>query len=443
MIELTRSSLRADLAGHVFAPPPARAAAPRSIGAETELIPVETASGRRCPIEGDDELAMLPFLRRYGSSRDWTETRTAKGTPCFHLSCGGAFTFEPGGQIEYSSPPCSTPSALLDLLRSVIVPLRAASEDEGITLLATGIDPANPIEGAPLLLAGKRYGRMAEYLARLGPFGARMMRQTASFQMNLDFDDEPWRRWRVLNAAAPYVVAMFANSPVYEGRPTGWRSTRSHVWRELDSSRTGLPYDPRKPLDAYLEFALDAPAMMMPSVNGEHRPFREWLGLAAPTLDEWRDHLSTLFPEVRPRGHMELRSADAIPPEWYAAPIALAVGITYDHSALCDAVDLLGIPNLGTLQRAGRLGLGDPELASTAISLAEIALAGCERLGPAYFHPSDLEQARCFFDGHTRRGYAPADGLKLETGSWRSPAMSSRQKARGPMYLAVPRASIL
>jgi glutamate--cysteine ligase len=236
-----------------------------------------------------------------------------------------------------------------------------------------------------------------------------MMRQTASFQMNLDFDDEVWPRWHVLNAAAPYVVAIFANSSIYEGRPTGWRSTRSRAWRELDPTHTGLPFDPRRPLDAYFEFALDAPAMLMPAIDGEHRPFGQWLGLAAPTLDEWREHLSTLFPEVRPRGHLELRSADAIAPEWYAAPIALAVGITYDSAALHAAVDLLGKPDLGLLQRAGRLGLGDPAIATTATDLADIALAGCERLGPGYIHPSDLEQARCFFDRYTRRGYAPAD----------------------------------
>lgn len=409
MIELTRATLRADLAEAVFAPPIGASLTPRRVGAETELIPVETGTGRRCPIIEDSGISTLPFLRRYGARQGWLETKAAKGTPCFQLPSGGTFTFEPGGQIEYSSPACRTPSALLGLLRSVMLPLRSAAVSEGITLLATGIDATNSIDRAPLLLEGKRYGRMAEYLARRGPSGARMMRQTASFQIGLDFDDEPWLRWRVLNAAAPYVVAIFANSPVYEGRPTGWRSTRAQVWRELDPARTGLPYDARKPLDAYLEFALDAPAILMPAVNGEQRPFREWLALAAPTFDEWRDHLSTLFPEVRPRGHMELRSADAVAPQWYAAPLALAVGIAYEPGALRAAVDLLGAPDLGLLQRAGRLGLRDPALARTAADLAAIALAGCESLGPAYFNPADLEQARAFFDQYTRRARSPAD----------------------------------
>jgi glutamate--cysteine ligase len=215
----------------------------------------------------------------------------------------------------------------------------------------------------------------------------------------------------VLNAAAPYITAIFANSPVYDGSATGCRSTRAQVWRALDPARTGLPWDGRAPVSAYLGFALRAPAILLPQLHGEHRPFGEWLRHARPTMEEWRDHLSTLFPEVRPRGHLELRSCDAVGPQWYAAPIALAVGITYDPWALRVAADLLGRPDLGLLDRAGRLGLGDPAIRRTAVDLAEIAVAGCQALGPAYFQPSDLEQARSFFDQYTRRGRSPADDL--------------------------------
>jgi glutamate--cysteine ligase len=320
-------------------------------------------------------------------------------------------TFEPGGQLEYSSPPCRSPSALLALLRSVVLPLRAAAVAEGITLLALGIDPANAIDDAPLLLDTRRYARMAEYLARRGPAGARMMRQTASFQMNLDFDDEPWLRWRVLNAAAPYAVAMFANSRVYAGADTGCVSTRAQVWRALDPDRTGLPYAERAPARAYLDFALGAPALLLPTVDGEYLRFGEWLARAELMPEEWHDHLTTLFPEVRPRGHLELRSADAVEPQWYAAPLALAVGITYEPGALRAAAELLGPPDLGLLDRAGRVGLRDPVMARTAADLAQIALDGCASLGPGYFHPADLEQARTFFDRYTRRARCPADDL--------------------------------
>lgn len=411
MSRLSRATLSADLAEHAFAAPASASLTPRRIGAETEFIPVESGTWRRCPIEGEGCCATLPFLRRHGARQGWTETRTAKGTPCFSLPDGGTITFEPGGQIEYSSPPCRSPSALLAAMRSVVLPLRSAAAGDGITLLAVGIDPANGIEGAPLLLRTRRYERMAEYLARRGPDGARMMRQTAAFQVALDLDDEPWLRWQVLNAAAPYMVAIFANSATYAGRDTGCASARAQVWRALDPARTGLPWGSRAPIETYLDFALDAPAILLPAVAGEHLRFGDWLGRADVTLEEWHDHLTTLFPEVRPRGHFELRSADAVAPQWYAAPLALAVGITYEPRALRAAADLLGVPDLGRLDRAGRGGLRDAGLARTAADLVQIALAGCTGLGPAYFHPADLEQAQAFFEQYTLRGRAPGDDV--------------------------------
>jgi glutamate--cysteine ligase len=406
-----RAALAADLAEGAFAGPIRGSLTPRRLGAEVEFIPVESATGRRCGIESEGAVSTLPFLRRFGARQGWRESTTPKGTPCFSLPVGGTLTFEPGGQLEYSSPPCRSGSTLLTLLRSVVLPLRSAATGEGIDLLAVGIDPLNSVERAPLLLHANRYQRMAEYFERLGPAGARMMRQTAAFQVSVDFDDEPWLRWRALNAATPYIVAIFANSPIYGGEPTGHLSARANTWRLLDPARTGIPYDEQAPIQAYLDFALAAPAILFPTLNGGHRPFSEWLTIANPTVDEWRDHLSTLFPEVRPRGHLELRSADAIAPEWYAAPVALTAGILYDSGALRAAVDLLGAPDLGLLDRAGRVGLHDPAIARTAADLFELALSGCAGLGPRYFHPSDLEQARAFFDRYTRRARSPADDV--------------------------------
>lgn len=411
MTTLSRGALAADLETGAFAAPPRASLTPRRIGAETELIPVETATGRRCPIEGEGggAPATLPFLCRFGQRQGWAETRTAKGTPCFGLPGGGTLTFEPGGQLEYSAPPCPSASVLLGFLRSTVLPLRAAAAGEGITLLAAGIDPFNSIDDAPLLLRTRRYQRMADYLATRGPMGARMMRQTAAFQVALDLDDEPWQRWRVLNAAAPYVVAIFANSPVYAGEDTGSPSARARVWRALDPARTGLPWSEFAPVDTYLDFALAAPALLLPTIDGEYLPFEVWMRRGGATAEDWHDHLTTLFPEVRPRGHFELRSADAVAPEWYAAPLALAVGIAYDPRALPAAVDLLGAPDPALLERASREGLRDPMIARTAVDLARIALEGCEALGPGYFHPADLEQARAFFDRYTWRGRCPAD----------------------------------
>jgi glutamate--cysteine ligase len=404
---LTRAALRQDLESTTFTAGIAGSGPSGQVGAEVEFLPLDVHTGRRCPIECAGVTSTLPLLRRFGAGRGWQEGSTAKGTPCFELPEGGAITFEPGGQLEYSTPPCSSASNLLSLLRSVVLPLRAAAADEGIELVASGIDPSNSIEAAPLLLRPRRYERMAQYFATRGPAGARMMRQTASLQLSFDFGDEPWLRWRVLNALSPYATAMFANSPIYAGQPTGHASERCLVWRSVDPARTGIVYDGDRPVDAYLDFALSAPAILLPAVDGEYQPFGACLERA--DYPAWQEHLSTLFPEVRPRGHVELRSPDAIAPRWYAAPIALMTGLLYHPGSLHAADDLLGTPDAALLDRAGAVGLHDPAMARIAADLSELALSGCRALGANYFSPADLERAADFFDRYTRQGRTPAD----------------------------------
>jgi glutamate--cysteine ligase len=407
----TIDRLTEDLARVAFAGTATHSSGLHRIGAEVELIPVEALTGRRCAIEEEGVTSTLPLLRRFGANQGWREGITAKGTPCFAVPGGGAITFEPGGQLEYSSPPCFTGSTLLDNLRSVVLPLQAAAAGEGIDLLAGGIDPFNSIERAPLLIRAKRYQLMADYFATLNPAGAQMMRQTASFQVNLDFPAQPWLAWRVLNAMAPYVSAIFANSPLYQRRPSGFQSTRAAIWRAVDSRRTGIAFDRANPVEAYRQFALDAPVMLLPQVDGRYCTFAEWLKVADLSLEDWQEHLSTLFPEVRPRGHLELRSADTVPPQWFAAPVALLAGILYSSEALYAADALLGSPDPDLLDHAARWGLHDPGFRSTATDLFDIALAGCRSLGPGYLHPSDLEQAEAFFDQYTGRGRALADDV--------------------------------
>lgn len=413
MTRLARADLAAHLTEQVFRPPPDAAPIRRCVGAEVELLAVDALTGRPCPLEPvpDGTAATLPLLRSFGARQGWTEERTPKGAPCFRVPGGGIICFEPGGQLEYASPAFPSASLLIDQLRAVVLPLREAAGAEGISLLSVGIDPLNPVESVPLQLASERYSRMAEHFARIGPAGARMMRQTASFQVSLDFDDVPRARWRLLNALAPWLTAIFANSPTYAGEDTGHRSYRAHCWRALDPRRTGLPYDDRCPVEAYLEFALGAPAILLPAVRDEYRPFRDWLRSASPTIAEWEAHLSTLFPDVRPRGHVEVRACDAVDAAWYPAPLALLTGLSYDPRALRAALDLLPAPDIGLLERAGRLGLEDPVTGSLAGDLVDLALAGCAALGPGFFQPSHLEEARDYFDQYTRRRRAPADDV--------------------------------
>jgi glutamate--cysteine ligase len=401
------AALREDLRSRAFGiGAPAR---PRRIGAEVELVALLADTRAPAPVVAPEGPSTLPLLRRHAARHGWAERSSAYGPPCFVLPDGGVVSYEPGGQVEVSAAPFTSASELLASLRGAVLPLVEAARDEGVELLTVGIDPHNPAEAVPLQLCGKRYGRMAEYFAGIGPHGARMMRQTASMQVNLDWSGDPLEAWRLLNAAAPYLTALFANSPVYAGAPAGHRSVRAHAWRELDPARTGAFPCAGDPVDEYLGFALRAPAILLPWPGGEARPAGEWLARGEMGEEAWQTHLTTLFPEVRPKGYAEVRSLDVVDAEWWAAPLALLAGIAYDPAARRAAAELLGDPEPGLLRRAGREGMGDPRIARTAADLFAVGLEGAAALGPDFLAPADLEAARDFRDRYTRRGLSPAD----------------------------------
>jgi glutamate--cysteine ligase len=354
----------------------------------------------------------MRLLRDAAARHAWAEQISDKGTPQFALPSGGTLGFEPGGQLEYSSPPCATASALVSRLHQVVTALRNAAEPLGIDLLSAGIEPVTPVERAPLALDAYRYRRMADYFATIGPFGARMMRQSAAFQVSVDLGDEPERLWRVLNGMAPFLVAIFANSPVYAGSHTGHASYRAHCWRMLDPSRTGIRRNADDPAADYCDFALAAPAMFLPRVDGVALPIAAHLVAGTAGMPEWDTHLTTLFPEIRPRGTFEVRSCDAVAPEWFAAPLALIGGIAYDLAALRQADELLDDGDPALLARAGRMGLSDPAIAATARDLAILALDGCDALGDRLLSRADLDSAREFFDRYTFVDRAPADDVR-------------------------------
>jgi len=220
-----------------------------------------------------------------------------------------------------------------------------------------------------------------------------MMRQTAALQINLERGDDPKGRWRLLNSLAPIIIALFANSRRYAGKPTGWASYRSQLWRTLDPSRTGIVYDESGHVERYLTFALDAVAMRSGGGGIAYRAFREWMVDPAVGKDDWLFHLSTLFPEVRPKDFFELRSADTIEPDALAAPVLFVTGLVYDEESAGRAIELTGAPNEKLLERAGRLGLADPEIRRIASRLVVLALDGARRLGNDYLRRPHLEAA--------------------------------------------------
>jgi glutamate--cysteine ligase len=402
--------LTADLRDNAFGAR-RRTLRPPTIGAEVELIAVDAETRAQLPIcARDGGRATLPFLFGFAERAGWKETASVYGMPNWLLPDGGTITFEPGGQIELSAPPFRSASALLASLRGVVPRLVAEAREEGIELLSVGIEPLGSVDDLPLQLSGERYVRLTRFMEDRGTGGTRMMRQTAAFQCNLDWGADAFARWRFLNALAPYTVGVFANSPVYRGQPTGERSFRARVWRELDGGRTGIfAADADDPVPEYLRFALDAPAILLPYATDEWLPFRTWNERGRVTEEHWKYHLTTLFPDVRPKGFVEVRGADAVAPEWYAAPLVFFSGLTYHQPTFEAAREIVGSPDPALLELAGRAGLSDERIGSVARDLFELALAGAKALGPGFISPADLEEARAFFQTYTARSLSPAD----------------------------------
>lgn len=354
------------------------------VGAEVELLAFDVATRRPVPLF-DGPAALVPILRRYGAKNGWSEFAAYDGTPRFGARGAGIISFEPGGQIELSSIACDSPTMLVRLLHAVVLPMRAHLLTEGIELVSAGIDPDNDARDIPLQLHVDRYERMSRHFERIGPFGIRMMRQTAAVQVSVDRGARPADRWRLLNDLAPYLIAIFANSPDYLGQSTGHQSFRAHCWRQLDPSRTGVAENSEDPAGAYVRFAANA----------------------TPILGAWDAHLTTLFPEVRPRGHFEVRSCDAIDPRWYAAPILVVSALAYDDRASKEAA-LLAAESRVLLRSAGEQGLRDPAIARTARDLFQLALDGAKRLGPSFADAETLAIAAEYYSKYTARDRSPA-----------------------------------
>ncbi|MGH3379883.1 MAG: ergothioneine biosynthesis glutamate--cysteine ligase EgtA, partial [Actinoallomurus sp.] len=267
---------------------------------------------------------------------------TFRGTTA--LPGGSTVTFEPGGQLELSSPPAADLTSCRRTLDADLAHVEDTLRPLGLALLATAIDPHRPPRRQ---LRAPRYDAMEAYYDRRGTVGRTMMCSTAAVQVNLDAGVDAADvacRWQALNALGPVLVAAFANSPLHAGRLTGWKSSRQAVWQRLDPPRTSRPVPGTDPVTSWADYALDAPVMLMRRDSGgwitdPGITFREWVddGRAAfrpPTEDDLAYHLTTLFPPVRPRAWFEVRYVDAQPRRWWPVPVALLVGLLADAATV-------------------------------------------------------------------------------------------------------------
>lgn len=423
---------------------------PRSrfaIGTEHEKIPFYRADHRPVPYDGERGIkALLEGLARRTGSEAIEDAGHVIGLADAE---GGAISLEPGGQFELSGAPLPDIHATVAELHAHLEAVAAVADPMGIGFLDLGMSPKWTRAETPVM-PKSRYRIMAAYMPKVGTLGLDMMLRTATVQVNLDFCSEAdmAAKMRVALALQPIATALFANSPFTDGRPNGFLSRRSEIWRHTDPDRTGMlprAFDDGFGYEAYADWLLDMPMYFVKRGETYHdvsgASFRDLMAgrLAAlpgeyATMSDWANHASTAFPEVRLKRFIEMRGADVGGPAMIAAQSAFWVGLLYDATALSDAGTLIRdwnaadreslratVPRLGLAATVAGRSVG--AVAAEALTIARRGLAargrrdGTGRDETVYLQPLEaivasgrsLAEARLAeFEGSWERSVEPA-----------------------------------
>lgn len=369
------------------------------IGTEHEKFVFRRDTLAPVPYEGENGIrALLSSLaERFG----WQLLYEGEN-PIALTRAGASITLEPAGQFELSGAPLTDLHETCCEAAAHLAELKAVAEPLGLGFLGIGFAPTWRREEMPWMPKA-RYAIMRRYMPKVGRLGLDMMTRTATIQANLDFSSEAdmVQKFRVALAAQPIITAIFADSPFCEGQPSGFLSYRSEVWRHTDPDRTGLldfVFEEGFGFERYLEWALDVPMYLIKRgervIDCAGQRFRDFLAgrLPAlpgerPTLEDFKLHLTTLFPEVRLKHYLEMRGADGGPWNRICALPALWVGLLYDAQSLDAAWQLLRELDREERSRlraeVPRLALATPlrgrPLLAWARELIQLAAAGLAR----------------------------------------------------------------
>ncbi|HVZ91201.1 MAG TPA: glutamate--cysteine ligase [Rhizomicrobium sp.] len=322
------------------------------IGTEHEKFVYDLKTRKPLAYDGRPGIrALLEGMRRFG----WKDV--AEGENIIGLTQAGAsLSLEPGGQFELSGAPLKNVHETCAEVNAHLAQVREVAGEIGAGVIGLGFAPTWSMAETHQMPKG-RYKIMRAYMPTVGGYGLEMMFRTCTVQVNLDFSDEAdmVKKFRVGLALQPVATALFANSPFREGRPNGFLSYRSQVWTDVDNARAGmLPwvFETGMSFERYVDYALDVP-MYFVYRDGRYidvagRSFREFLARRIaevkdiePTMSDWADHLTTIFPEVRLKTFLEMRGADGGSWRRICGLPALWAGIYYDGTSLDAAWDLV------------------------------------------------------------------------------------------------------
>ncbi|MBB3773282.1 glutamate--cysteine ligase [Angulomicrobium tetraedrale] len=370
------------------------------IGTEHEKFPFTLEGHHPVPYEGANGIrALLEGMQALNGWEPILEGSTIIGLA--DNIGGGAISLEPGGQFELSGAPLMTIHETCAEVNSHLTQVRDVATPLGFGFLGLGMSPKWTLAETPVMPKG-RYKIMTNYMPKVGTRGLDMMYRTCTVQVNLDFASEPdmVKKLRVGLALQPVATALFANSPFTEGKPNGFLSYRSEIWRDTDNNRAGMlpfAFEEGMGFERYVDYALDVPMYFIKRgdtyIDVAGSSFRDLLAGRHPavpgetaTVSDWANHLSTIFPEVRLKRYLEMRGADGGPWGNLCALPALWTGLYYDTTSLDAAWDLAkgwtsderqklrdDVPRLGfKAEIAGRPML---ELAREVVAIARAGLA--------------------------------------------------------------------
>jgi len=411
------------------------------IGTEHEKFGFTLEDHRPVPYDGPRGIrALLEGMQHLLGWEPITEGPNIIGL--YDVTGGGAISLEPGGQFELSGAQVETVHQTSRELMAHLAQVREVAEPLRIGFLGLGMAPSWTRADMPRMPKG-RYKIMTAYMPKVGSLGLDMMYRTCTVQTNLDFSSEAdmVKKLRVGIALQPIATALFANSPFTEGKPNGFLSFRSEIWRDTDNDRAGMlpwAFEPGMGFERWVDYALDVPMYFVKHgdeyVDVAGQSFRDLMAGKLPgmpgaraTVSDWANHLSSIFPEVRLKRYLEMRGADSGSlPDLLALP-ALWVGILYDDNSLDAAWDLVknwtaeqrqklrdDVPKFALAAKVG--GRTVFEIATEVLNLARAGLARRKRLNPAA-----EDETRYLGVLHERllRGSTPAQDLLAKyNGPW-------------------------
>src|SRR5215213_1201960 len=325
------------------------------LGTEHEKVPFYRAGNAPVPYAGERGIrALIEGLQRVTGWQPILDRDGPIGLA--DDEGGGAISLEPGGQFELSGAPLETVHETARETAEHIAQAKEVGRRLGIGFLTLGMSPLWTRSETPAM-PKQRYRIMTDYMPKVGSRGLDMMYRTATVQVNLDYASEAdmVKKMRVSIALQPVATALFANSPFTNGRPNGFFSMRSEIWRDTDNQRTGMipfVFEEGFGYERYVEWALDVPMYFIKRdstyLDVAGSSFRDLLAGRHParpsevaTQSDWANHVSTLFPEVRLKRYLEMRGADVGPPERIVALSAFWVGLLYDEGTLDQAWQLV------------------------------------------------------------------------------------------------------